>query len=238
MATVDLIGHSFIRNLETYCKGKGITHFNLDPHRFQNFNWRTVTEQGKNISRISRFEDIVRSYEDNLLDLPYYAFIEIGGNDIQNYINDSFRDPSGSDFDKFTGANMAARVLVGARRLLLAGVPVVLLGAAMPRTRRGHWGAAASLSPPHLQASEYEKWCAEGRSMAITEAFNLHLNRECDKRGARYLYCKKQGMIEPWRPHIHPDGVHLRGDAQQAKYLKSVRSKLIHHSNHLLGSRH
>ena len=238
MATVDLIGHSFIRNLETYCKGKGITHFNLDPHRFQNFNWRTVTEQGKNISRISRFEDIVRSYEDNLLDLPYYAFIEIGGNDIQNYIDDSFRDPSGSDFDKFTGANMAARVLVGARRLLLAGVPVVLLGAAMPRTRGGLGGAAASLSPHWVHASGSEKWGQEGRSIAITRAFNLKLERECRKRGSRYLFCKELGLIEPWRPHIHPDGVHLRGDHQQAKYLESVRSKLIHHSNQLLGGRY
>ena len=109
-------------------------------------------------------------------------------------------------------------------RMKQAGVPLVLVGAALPRTGGGIYGAAAFLEDP----SGEEVFRCQDRSVIITNAFNLKLQNELwERQGVQY--CEMKGLYENWECNI-VDGVHLdKGDAM-FKLFKAVRNPIFMHS--------
>ena len=118
---VHLIGHSFVRHLQRFTRVKRNNirnHLNLDKDKYK-LRWKTQDSDGKNLSYINRVGAVICEYENHITPLPRYVVLEIGSNDLQNYLNASF---GLLDMDRVMGEQLALRVLVLASRLVRAGV--------------------------------------------------------------------------------------------------------------------
>ena len=74
----------------------------------------------------------------------------------------------------FGGGVLPLQLMAVVDRMKQAGVPLVLVGAALPRTGGGTYGAAAFLEDP----SGAEMLQCQERSVTITSAFNQKLQSE------------------------------------------------------------
>ena len=64
--------------------------------------------------------------------------------------------------------------------------------------------------------------------MITTNALNAKLQRELRVRQG-VDFCKMKGLVQDWECNI-VDGVHLEKGLAMYKFMKAVRSPIVHHS--------
>lgn len=120
---IDLIGHSFIRRLQTFCRDQELLNFELDDTNFD-IKFVTSTDAG-NINTLCDLDILSQVYDyGRVADL---IILELGSNDIHS-----------TDIDP---AILANQLVVTTDRFTQAGVAKVLLAQVMPRTQDPPYGA-------------------------------------------------------------------------------------------------
>ena len=166
---VDVVGHSFVKGVKEFGIAQEMQNLALG---YDKVSVHFKTRQGASkILKISDVASFTMRYEVNPWCVPDFTYILSGSNDIQNYLRDSHRL---MDNDEMMGGVLALQLMAVVDRMKQAGVPLVLVGGALPRTGGGTYGAAAFLEDP----SGAEMLQCQERSVTITSAFNQKLQSE------------------------------------------------------------
>ena len=213
---VDVVGHSFVKAVEEFGVKQGRENLGLKYEKVSvNFRSKQGAVKMLKILDVATFSS---RYEVDPWSVPDFTFILSGTNDIQDYLRDSHNL---MDNDEMMGGVLALQLIAVVDRMKQAGVPLVLVGGALPRTGGGKYGAAAFLEEP----TGAEMVLCQERSFTLTAAFNQKLISELWVRQG-VEYCKMKGLNENWECNI-VDGVHLGKGTPMLKLFTAIRTPII-----------
>lgn len=220
MMDIHIVGHSFVRRLEDYCrdpKNKKCLNLGLDAERSR-VSFVHHDSNGHALSTISAVNNYLDTYRSSY-DLPDIVYIIIGSNDLFNNRLNLAQTPR----------DLALQVLEGVNTLKSEGVPRVIISAALPRTGDGKYGGASHIPEEYLNA--HDLWYWEEESLRDTASFNSVLeSRIAAYQGVAFHHPK--GFSEKWGWKLL-DGVHLLGGDPERCFYKKIRAFLICHADQL-----
>ena len=213
-----LIGHSFIRRLQQFCFKPETFNLGLDPQK-EVVNFFHTDRNNQLLATISLMNQELQLCN-YWQDIPEVVYIEMGSNDL---FNNRFQGQA-------SPTHLADQLLEGVGFLKHEGVPSVIVGAAIPRTGDGRYGAASHIPPEEQNWKDL--WDFEESSVTDTQKFNDRLSSRIKTCYQGVYFEKKKGFTEGW-PGKLGDGVHLKEGQPQQKYWSNMRSMAINHFDRL-----